>query len=80
MDEIAGRLCHLPAGIHINPYGVGRSEDRLRASDFLCRAVRHQQKAIGFHSRFVFDHAVLRELAPVSLDTQLSEGTEEGRA
>ena len=44
-------LCRFRALMHIKPCGLGRTEDRLRASHFLCGAVRHHQKAIGWRSR-----------------------------
>src|SRR5664279_553170 len=47
--------------MHIKACGVGGPEDRLGASHFRCRAVRHHQKAIGFQGGLVLDDAVLRD-------------------
>ena len=54
------RRCRFHAGMHIEARGVGGTEDRPGASHFLCRAVRHHQKAVGFQSGLVLDHAVPR--------------------
>src|SRR5664280_3417172 len=47
--------------MYIKARGVDRTKDRLGSSNFLCRAVRHHQKAIGFQGGLVLDHAVLRD-------------------
>ena len=39
--------CGTIVSMHIKTQGIGRTEHNLGASRFLCRAVSHDQKAIG---------------------------------
>ena len=57
-DESARRLRRFCARVDIKSRGVDRAEERLGASDFLWRAVRHHQKAIFFYGRLVLEHGV----------------------